>query len=423
MSSRSDRCLGNQSQSQINRRVFLRKVSTYTIGGALTSRHFPQARALEQIRESAFCSAPQTLSDVANQNRATIPASTFCSAPPTAFDAVMGYRWLHGPIRIIRVINSELVFDGALSGNNFGYNCSYDFSFKKPSPRTFRFVVPGDSFTAGVYLPMPWPERFRQLLRSRSDRSRDVEVYPFPIDGGGLLNWHSVFMNQILPDFEFDTLIIASWYENLARNFIISDSDQSGRYVQRFKYDERPRSPDAFKKIRSAMEKIYEIASGHQIDQMVDRIREGVTHQHVTADQCCKEWTTESELAPPGYAFSPDVFIKRYSAERWTLFAEIVRACLERHIPVVFCAVPTREGLLRIRETGGSLLHRTESKGLCRQFALHYFDGYGIFDGIGAETIVDLYWNKYDAHWGLPASDLFALKLSEWVTDNRLIPV
>jgi len=348
---------------------------------------------------------------------------TFCSAPPTAFDPVMGYRWLPGPIRLIRVISGELIFDSVMSGNNYGYNCSYDFTPQKSSSRIFRFIVLGDSFTAGVYMPMPWPERLQQLLRSRPDRSRDVQVYPFPIDGGGLLNWHSVFMNQILPHFEFDALIIASFFDNLARLFTVLQSDQTGLYYHGYDYSKRPASYEAFEKVRPNMEKLFEVTSGEQIDRIVERIKRENKSAQISPDYYCKEWTSESELSPPGYAFSTNAFTKRYSAERLTLFTEIVNACHERDIPVVFCPMPTRQGLLRIRKEKGRLLHRTESDGLCRYFDLHYFDGYAIFDGIDAETIVDLYWLKYDAHWGLAASDLFAIKLAEFITRNNIVPI
>lgn len=63
-----------------------------------------------------------------------------------------------------------------------------------------------------------------------------------------------------------------------------------------------------------------------------------------------------------------------------------------------------------------------ESEGLCQHFGLDYFDGYGIFDGIDPEAIVDLYWLKYDDHWVLATSDLFALKLAEWFALNNIIP-
>ena len=384
----------------INRRGFLRSVGVGATGTLLSSRLLAQmsANKEEQVHDG-----------------------TWYSAPPVAFDPVMGFRWMRGPIRMIRIINSELVMDGTLSGNNYGYNCSYDFTPKKPSPRTFRFVVLGDSYTAGIYSPRPWPEQFQQLLRSRVDREREVQVYPFPIDGGGLVNWHSVFMNQMLADFEFDALIIPSWFDDLARDFIVCDSDQKGMYIRTFPYDEQPKSRKAFEKIRPTMAKHYEIVSTPQIKQIVDQVRQSVRPRHVTPEYYNDELPKSAELAPPGYVFSDDVFIQRYSRKRLTLLTEIVRTCQDRHVPVIFCAVPTRPGVLRMLRGSGTLLHRAETEGLCKHFGISYFDGYGIFGGIDAQAIVDLYWVKYDLHWGLPASDLFALKLAEWVTGQGTI--
>ena len=358
---------------------------------------------------------------------------TFCSAPAAAFDPVMGYRWLPGPTRVIRVTHSNLVFDNTFGGNNYGSHCQYNFTPKKPSPRTFRFVVLGDSYTAGIYMPITWPEVLQQLLRSRTEWRRDVQVYPFPIDGGGLLNWHSEFMHEILPEFEFDGLIIASWYENLARDWMVFHGGQTGLYLKTFGYDERPKSREEFEKIRPTMGKFGEARDNREIQQIVDQVRQ-LRPPPVPKAQCpkelcchsdnnlyCEPWTRESEPAPADYAFSEDAFIKRYSTRRLSLLSEMINACRERHAPVIFCAVPTRQGVLRVKKTGCVLLHRAESEGLCRHFGLNYFDGYAIFDGIDAEAVHSLYWLKYDTHWGFAASQLFALKLAEFITRKGIV--
>jgi hypothetical protein len=352
----------------------------------------------------------------------TVPAKplrsadgTFFSAPPAEFDPIMGYRWLRGPIRLLRVMNGELITDSTCSGNNYGYNCSYDFTPKKPSRRTYRLVVLGDSFTAGLNMPLSWPQRLQQLLRSRPDRWHEVQVYPFAIDGGGLVNWYSVFVNQILPEFEFDGLIIASWYEDLGRKWIVLNADSTGMYILTCDYNNRPQSREAFEAARPRMRKLYNMSSNDEIAQMVDRISQKSEPTPLNAEYYCKEWTGESELAPPGYAFSTDVFVKRYGTEPLTMFTRIVDECRKCSVPIIFCSVPTRQGLLRAKRAEGSLLHRAESEGLSRRFGLQYFDAYGVFEDIDARSIVDLYWLKYDAHWGQTASDLFALKLAELI--------
>jgi hypothetical protein len=351
---------------------------------------------------------------------------TYYSAPPVAFDHVMGYRWRQGPIRVIRVIKGELIFDNTFSGNNYGYKCPYDFVPKKPSTRTFRFLALGDSFTNGLYMQTPWPQRLEQLLRSRSERWLNVEVYPIPIDGGGLVNWHSLFFNQILPDFEFDGLIIASWYENLGRKFIILDSDETGVFFHSCANEERPKSQVEFREIRSGMRKISEVICDVEIRQIVKRIKSASRPAKVTVDDYCQEWGISSAHIPSGSEFSSNSLSIPYSARHLAvstpMLADIVDACRDRQVPVIFCAVPTRQGLLRIKRENCTLRHRAESEYLCKRFGMHYFDGYSIFDGISPEAIVDLYWLKYDGHWGVAASDLFALRLAEWITQEGIVP-
>ncbi len=353
----------------------------------------------------------------------SIPEGLFFSVPPATFDPVMGFRWLPGPIRWVGVEHEEVIIDNTFSGNNYGYISSYDYLPKKQSPETFRIAVLGDSFTAGLELTKPWPERLQQLLRSRTEK-RSVEVYAFPIDGGGLLNWHSVFFNQILPQFEFDALIIASWYENLNRKFVTYHSDETAMYINHFDEEDRPKSREAFEEIFREMrsEEFYKFLGKREMEEMVNRVRREGRAAVATVNDYTRKWEEESELAPPSYEFSTQAFIQRYSAERLAMFTEIVDACRKRHIPLIFCAVPTRGGLLRMRKENATLIHRAESEGLCRYFGLHYFDGYAIFDGIDAQAIVDLYWLKYDGHWAQAAADLFALKLAEWITLSNIIP-
>ena len=353
---------------------------------------------------------------------------SFYSVPPSSFDPVMGFRWRDGPIRWVGICNDEVIFDNTFSGNNYGSLCSYDFTPKKPSQDTFRFMVLGDSFTAGLELPQPWPERFQHLLRSRSEK-RPVEVYPFPTDGGGLVNWHSVFTKLILPEFEFDALVIGSWFENLARKFVIFHADNEYNHWMHFDKDKWPGSQEEFEKVRPKMEKFCKVVGEQKLDEIVRQAKQKGRFTSVSVDDymqqkppCVSTWSKEWQLAPPDYVFSIDAFIKRYSAERLTMFTEIVEACKKRNIPVIFCAIPTRAGLLRMRKENTRLIHRLESEGLCSHFGLHYFDGYAAFDGIDAEAIVDLYWLKYDAHWAQAAGDLFALKLAEWVTLKNIIP-
>ena len=103
------------------------------------------------------------------------------------------------------------------------------------------------------------------------------------------------------------------------------------------------------------------------------------------------------------------------------MFTSIVDECRKRGVPIIFCSVPTRQGLLRTKRVGGSLLHRVESEGICDYFGLHYFDGYEAFEDIDAKSIVDLYWLKYDPHWNQVASDLFALKMAELIARNNIV--
>ncbi len=341
---------------------------------------------------------------------------TVFSSPPTAFDPVMGYRWLPG-FRIVRVIRGEVVIDHRPRINAQGYVSEADYTPRKPSAETFRIAVLGDSFTNCLYMEHTWPEMLQHLLNSRPESGRRAQVYGFPTDGGGLVNWHSTFMDKIVPEYEFDALVIADWGDDLARKFISFHSTETEVRIGLFEDGEHPRSEAEFQARLPETRKIFDVAGESEIDELVESLKD-VEGPRVMVDRTLSA-IGHGEVAPQGYTFSPEAFVERYGALRFEMLGEIASCCEARGVPVVFSAVPTLSGLL-LAAGRRSLLHRLQSEGIATHFGVGYHDGYSAFQGIKRQRLVDYHWLKYDGHWGMAAANLYAVHMAEQTLTDGL---
>ena len=327
-------------------------------------------------------------------------AGTVFSRPPTTFDPVLSYRWNPG-FRYVRVAKGEIVCDLAPAINNEGFHCSFDYRHEKEDKRTFRFIVLGDSFTNDLAVNEAWPETLQYLLQSRAEHGINIEVYGMPTDGGGLPNWLTTLKEFIVPDYEFDGLIVADWGDDLSRDWVVSHSTEDGLYWDRTDLKERPASHAEMEAGFGDMERLYEVRPNSEIDELVAKLREHASPKRLTPSDC----ESTPELAPADCDFSPEAFAERYSQERFDMFAEIVEICRQRKAPVIYSPLPTRPEVLFLQKNRQATLYRqAQGEGLCKHFGIAYFDGCGVFGHVSPQSLIDLYWLKYDGHWSKAAS-------------------
>jgi len=343
---------------------------------------------------------------------------TVFDRPPTTFDPVLSYRWNPG-FRYVRVADGEIVCDLAPAINNEGFHCSFDYHHEKRDERTFRFIVVGDSFTNDLAVNEAWPETLQYLLQSRAEHGVNVEVYGMPTDGGGLPNWLTTLKEFVIPNYEFDGLIIADWGDDLSREWVVCHSTQEGLFWHRVDIKERPADQAEMEGMFGDMQKLYEVRPGAEIDELVAKLREHARPK----PQKPGDYESTPELAPEGYEFSPEAFAERYSEERFEMFAEIVEICRQREAPVIYSPLPTRPEVLFPQKNGNARLYRqAQGEGLCRHFDIAYFDGCSVFNHIRPQSLTDLYWLKYDGHWSKAASLQYALSLADWIIAERIVP-
>jgi hypothetical protein len=154
----------------------------------------------------------------------------YYTQPPVTFDNVRGYRW-HGPaLATARVARGQFVYGPVtLPIDARGY-IGAPTGFASP-----RIAVLGDSYTDASYLERSWPMQTAQTMRA--------DVVNFAVDGGGIVNWRSVFFGEIVTDPRgFDGLIIAVYLDDLARGFFAETSDSFFLYGHHY---ESPAAADA----------------------------------------------------------------------------------------------------------------------------------------------------------------------------------
>jgi hypothetical protein len=302
--------------------------------------------------------------------------------------------------------------------------------------------VLGDSFTDADYLKMTWPDRVQRAFNSAKKAiGKHIELYSFSKNGAGLFNWHSIFFNDLVPNYEFDALIIASYGDDFARGFSILHYEDGVGYSGRF--NEKPNSSQEFyEDFLPVIEPHFaKVATNEQITDLVEDIEArqtwrwpGIELRSIafTASQLnvilnslanrsgrdrLAQMAAISDSQPP---FSIEELESNYRDGQMKMLWDILRYCSKNNIPVIMAAVPSREGLISLTSKPAEAVtsHQREIRSISQHFGTLYFDGYVPFTGFSVEAIERNYWLKYDAHWNQAGSDVFAAAVELFIIEN-----
>ncbi|MDX2223546.1 MAG: hypothetical protein SFV21_12400 [Rhodospirillaceae bacterium] len=348
------------------------------------------------------------------------------SQPIAVFDRVSGYRRTPGPTRIVRIVRDQVVFDQTFTPNNAGYISARDYARAKP-PGTTRIIVLGDSFTAAEFNPVPWPDRVHGALKGRT--AQPVEIYSFAINGAGLGNWHSVFFDDILPHYQFDALVIATYVDNLARGFSYLHYDGPKAWIGYF--PTRARSDEDF--FTNYLPKMsphrVSVADTAEIDAIIAGLARPWQWPGLEV-RLPALIAAAIDRGAPVRAFAPPAAVTgtlpsvgeietRYGAVQFALFREIMDAARDRCIPTVLAPIPGRDGAKAAARGDGETPHQLETRALAAEFKAAYVDGYAAFTGVAEADIDRIYWLKYDGHWTQAGSDRFADLMSDYLAAHE----
>ncbi|MCP3982080.1 MAG: hypothetical protein GY716_22470 [bacterium] len=367
--------------------------------------------------------------------------SIYYDKPCAKFNPIYGYRYTPGTCRVARIVGGRISYDETFDINSRGFVAPQEYTPAKQSPERYRYVAFGDSFTEASFLPRNWPQQLQTLWNENG--VRDSEIYSFAVDGGGLANWHRIFFLDVVPNYDFDALIIASFVDNLKREFSILHMDDERAYFKRF-----PRPFDSRQTFLARglprMEATYEIVGETRFDELIDAAQRGGEWHRPPLRLHGLDWLLErrsnrnqaqrvaEEMAHANRAVESlpegagrDVVLthltRRYGPGAARQLAQVLDHCNQHGKPVILAAVPHKETLLAGLQHGDRArenFHQRELRLVAAAFGIEYFDGYAAFSDVTPRRINDELWLQNDGHWNENGSDRFAAALHDFLRDR-----
>lgn len=327
------------------------------------------------------------------------------------FDPVMGHRLSQVPSRTTRITRGKIEYIGTHVGNAQGYPDRDDFTLERRTKDQRRFIVLGDSFSAGQFLSYTWSDRAEDLFE-RSGES--VELLNMSGDGWGIGNWASIIRGQLrTTSYDVDGLIFVVWQDNLMRRFQFLDSrGQDKRAFVRAPSWDPGSHPKTLAEARRRMEgrgrsNTYLVPSSTFNDILRGEVLEPKNWKFALTVGIKEKvyWPLQRSFNQPESLSERDR-LADLAVGREFLYDEVKSYVNERDLPVLVVYVWSREALL-----DGKDKWDRQYIAMTEEFADHigatFVDSRPVYDGIPDRQLEKLYF-PYDGHWNQGASDLFA---------------
>lgn len=328
-------------------------------------------------------------------------------------DSIRGYRWQGDSIRYFKHRMGKLVFDNTFLPNQQGWIMHQNYSLNKTDSNTTRWMLFGNSFSAGIMLRENMPNRIQQRFDEATSGPRS-ELYSFSSEGVGLMNWHSTLNKEVIPQYEFDGVILSVYEDNLYRGFTVMQIKEGDCFIVRTdSADWRDGTPDF------SAEPSYDNSNFYYKNQ----------HINVFIEQPPKpfKWPLKNlifslfksrnqvPLSIRQAATSMEDLKQKLGRRKLGMLREIVAWCKQENKPLVLTSIPAKK-LLLDTESGQKNWHQLEMELIAETYELPYFDGYEVFKNLSPEEL-DTYWLQYDGHWNQKGSDLFADTFAQYLHD------
>lgn len=353
------------------------------------------------------------------------------------FDSIRGFRFLPGEARTVLIMNDEIEFDTKFSINNVGVPSRRDYQ-KKKRKGVKRYIVFGDSFTQGYFLGTNWPDRLNKTFEKDS-----IEFYNFAVDGGGLMNWHNTYFKEIVGQYAFDGIIIASYGNNLHRDFWVMYPDYEKEMMRGGHISPIPSRTEEI-----SGELIHSGAGLYKTDEQINEALEKLIQREFQwkpldtyfltfikqrVKNLFRKTIVEKEeekfdtkfLGQVQKKYDFDDFIERYGEEKHQLLDTLISHAKAHQKEIILVNIPDIKTVTKSkvevlsdheRKTPANILVQ-EMMFLADHFETDYFNGYEIFQGKPKRELPQ-YWLNQDGHWNEKGSDLFAEKFAEHLSNK-----
>jgi hypothetical protein len=336
----------------------------------------------------------------------------FCNSS-ARFDSLTCFRFTK-PFRIIKTANRQLIYDQVVQPNKAGFNSVLQYQFAKSRKR---FIVFGDSFTGSIYLDSTWVDKLNSLYPSDS-----LEYYNFAQDGIGIGNWRHIFFNEVVPQYQFDAVVIAVFGNDLdrARQFM----SQDGQYTYMGDIPRYDISSDSFNRLLPKFYKEQNIISNAVADSMISvdlsakkpfglnawfylkQNGENIVYNHFLSGEMNNFFKTYIySVNNPAPVLTWQTITNKYG-KNLDYMKEILNYCSLHNKEVIICSVPELYGV-SINKSGKMTILQRELKVLSEKYGARYFDGYGAFARYGDSTLQQCFL-PFDGHFSKTGAQTFA---------------
>jgi len=334
----------------------------------------------------------------------------------TEFDPIRGYRWLGNDIRNFKTHQNEVVYDNHFYPNNQGWIMKQEYSHKKKDSAKTRWMLLGDSFVAGIMLETNLPNRAQQILND-SLGNGEVELYSFGVDGGGIMNWHNVFFKEIIPNYEFDGLIIAPYADNLYRDFMVMLIKENG-FMGRIDAVDWSEGDSILREDFKALKPYDNIYTDVEIDQLLlNHSKEFDWPLKKNLLRLMKKIKSPRKLNLVNEVSTIKDLNRKMGTQKSKQLDEIITWCKLQNKELVLASIPSLVELKNDLQ-GKQNQHRKEMGIIAAEYQIDYLDGYTAYKDLNEEE-VNAHWLRFDAHWNQKGSDRYAEYFAKYLMNHR----
>lgn len=344
--------------------------------------------------------------------------------PCADYDPVRGYRWKVGEHRIFKYHPSKIIYDNTFNTNNQGYYYKKNFQYKK-EPGKQRWLILGDSFTAAEYLKSSLADQLDSIAFAMG---MNIEFYPFALNGSGINNWHRIFVNEILPHYEFDGIIFNIFANDLRRPFFVMHHTDTMGYTGWL--DKIPQDKEElFSKYQKKMEPNASFLSDSQMNELNMSIL-GIKSKEFNPDFFLLQFLLHTPILMSDYKkmrdFRKTYFIKNdegldvaayeneYGTKGKELLIDIIQSCKNRQISTLLVQIPYNLNI-NYNEDGYIIKDKKYVKYIADQLNVPYYDSETLYHH---RTDIDKCFFEYDIHWNERGSTIFTVGFLKFFHEN-----
>lgn len=356
------------------------------------------------------------------------------TAPLAHYDPSIGFRYQPGQPRIAYYSDGKKVYDHVASINQQGWFSTVPYAYQKEDSTTKRLMVLGDSYSAGFITETTWVEKSWRLAKQLN--GPQIDLYNFAQDGTGLRNWEQVFFNEIVPNYEFDGIIIAASAEpqsipSIDRKLMLFDDLDNDMYL--LATDTMPVNDQQFEEMAlgtlpgGKAIKTYRILQEGKIENLIDDFTGETTKTNYSYSLYFTDFllgVSNDAYHTYRYFKAHDEYYKKLIDKRKNStdfnsryqYANRLDAILEycrRHNKQFFIVhIPDKYTLM---QPGTQNPVAEDLKKYCKDNNVSYFDGFEAFSPIPAEELQGYY--LPDEHWNDKATTYFSYGFVPWLLE------